>query len=172
MKYKLSSTTEDYLLTIYKLERQKRVARSRDIKNMQEVAKSTVTAALQSLAEKELINYAPYEAATLTDEGRKIAEELYLRNRILRDFLVKILALDEKLAIETANRMEHSLDSVVLERFICFMAFNQANKIDSDAWRGNFQSFLQPSPNGKFCQKCIDKYLDSLRQTISDEEFI
>lgn len=171
MKQQLSQTVEDYLLTIYKLERQKRVARAKDIKTMQSVAKSTVTAALQSLAEKELINYAPYEAATLTEKGRKIAEELHLRNRILRDFLVKILALEPDQAIEAANNMEHSLDTAVLERFICFMAFNQANKIDSEAWRENFKNFIQPSQTGKFCKKCIDKYLDSLRQTITDEDF-
>ncbi|MEW6710203.1 MAG: metal-dependent transcriptional regulator [Candidatus Riflebacteria bacterium] len=167
----ISSTLEDYLLTIYRLEKQKRVARSRDIKNMQLVAKSTVTAALQSLAEKELINYEPYEAATLTETGRKIAEKLHLRNMVLREFLEKILALDKEIAASAAHTMEHALNPAVLERFICFMAFNQANQVNSDAWRENFDNFLQPSGKGGYCKKCVDKYLESLREKLSQDNF-
>jgi DtxR family Mn-dependent transcriptional regulator len=56
MEEELSAKLEDYLEAIYGIEREKRVARPRDICKDQNVAGSTATAALQSLAEKRLIN--------------------------------------------------------------------------------------------------------------------
>jgi DNA-binding MarR family transcriptional regulator len=47
---KLSSTLEDYLKAIFSLEKKKRTARVRDIAQHMGVSKSTVSAALKSLA--------------------------------------------------------------------------------------------------------------------------
>jgi DtxR family Mn-dependent transcriptional regulator len=183
MRDLLTPTLEAYLLTIFKLEKQHRVVRAKDIKSSLSVAKSTVTAALQSLADKKFIRYSPYEAVVLTEEGYKIAEELHLRNHILRDFLQKILAFDEEQAATVARSMEHTLDRFVLERFVCFMAFHQANRVDSDLWLNDFREFISSKDQnegenndehekghegkrGKFCKKCIDKYLAALSDKV------
>ncbi|GEM_PF-5711957 len=52
---------------------------------------------------------------------------------VLREFLEKILALDKEMAASAAHTMEHALNPAVLERFVCFMAFNQADQVNSNA---------------------------------------
>ena len=65
MVRELSSTLEDYLEAICRLEQEKGFARVRDIARALGVANSTATAALQALSKKGLINYEPYEPVTL-----------------------------------------------------------------------------------------------------------
>ena len=61
MDKELSSTLENYLEAIFRIEKKKRAARVRDISQHVGVSKSTVSAALKSLASKKLIEYEPYE---------------------------------------------------------------------------------------------------------------
>ena len=74
MTERLSSTLEDYLEAILHIEQKKRFARVRDISKAQAVAKSAVTAALQTLSEMALVNYQPYEPVTLTSKGMEKAK--------------------------------------------------------------------------------------------------
>ena len=53
-----------------------------------------MTEALQSLAEKNLVNYEPYKGASLTDEGKKIAETIKRRHRLLEVFLADVLHIN------------------------------------------------------------------------------
>ncbi|MFW6107915.1 MAG: metal-dependent transcriptional regulator [bacterium] len=112
----LSAALEDYLEAIAGLTAQDGGARVRDIARALSVHKSTVTAALKSLAEKKLVHYAPYERARLTRRGRRIAREVRRRHRLIRRFLVDVLCLDEEAADENACRMEHVVDADVLRR--------------------------------------------------------
>lgn len=162
MAEELSSTLEDYLETIYCLEEEKRVARPRDIAEAQGVARSTVTAALQSLSEKGLINYEPYELITLTEEGRNRAEKLDSRHRIIRDFLENILNLDPERADETACGMEHAVERDVLERFTCFLAFMRRCSTDGTGCLEQFQEYIERHSGPDGCQECLDNYLDQL----------
>jgi len=116
----LTTTMEDYLEAIAWLIDDKGVARVRDIAASLDVHKSTVTAALRSLAEKELVNYSAYEAATLTPEGRRLAEDVIRRHEIVRKFFIEVLALDDEVADANACRMEHVLDAAVLDRLAHF----------------------------------------------------
>jgi DtxR family transcriptional regulator, Mn-dependent transcriptional regulator len=120
---KLTTTMEDYLEAIAWLVGKNGVARVRDVAAALSVHKSTVTAALRSLAEKKLVNYSAYEAATLTPEGRRVAEDVIRRHEIVRDFFMDVLALDREIADANACRMEHVLDGVVLDRLAGFAKF-------------------------------------------------
>ena len=113
-------TMEDYLEAIAWLEGDKGVARARDIAAALSVHKSTVTAALRSLAEKGLVHYSAYEAATLTADGKKIADDVIRRHKIIRDFFTEVLAVDPGVADTNACRIEHVLDAEVLERLAEF----------------------------------------------------
>ena len=79
---------------VCRIEQDQRVARPKDISEAQNVASSTVTAALQSLAERGMINYEPYVLITLTAEGRERAEQLATRHHIVRNSLADILGLE------------------------------------------------------------------------------
>jgi DtxR family Mn-dependent transcriptional regulator len=165
IKKNLTPKLEDYLITVYRLERERRVARSRDIGRRQGVAKSTVTAALQSLAGKGLINYEPYETITLTPAGRKQAEWLIIRNRVLRDFLENVLGLGSEEVRSTACGLEHALNPEVTERFACFMAFLKLHGKDDPKWLREFHECAGKGGQSDICADCVQKYLESLKAT-------
>ncbi len=164
MEQDLSPTLEDYLEAIYHIEKEKRVARPRDISRAQNVAGSTVTAALQSLSEKGLVNYEPYELITLTDEGRERAEELATRHRIIRDFLENVLGLEAERADAAACDMEHVIDREALERFVCFLAFMQPHSPDGAKSLERFRRFIKEGADGQTCKECVEEYMESLRR--------
>jgi DtxR family Mn-dependent transcriptional regulator len=112
----LTSSQEDYLEAILYLVRKSRVARVRDIAGRLDVGMSSVTAALKSLAAKDLVNYDPYQFITLTDRGREVAERITARHELIRRFLTDVLGLDRDVAEANACRMEHAVDQVVLDR--------------------------------------------------------
>jgi DtxR family Mn-dependent transcriptional regulator len=119
----LSASLEDYLETIYNLERQERVARAKDIAEALNVGKSSVTAALKTLAKKGFLNYHAYKTIELTDSGTKVAKDICRRHEILHDFLFDILNLDEKAATESACKMEHAIKGEPLEKLLHFVEF-------------------------------------------------
>lgn len=162
---KLTSTLEDYLITVCRLEREKRVARPRDIGLRQKVAKSTVTSALQSLAGMGLVNYEPYEAVTLTAKGKEQAETLIIRNLVLRDFLESILGLSPEEARSTTCGMEHALDSSAVERFVCFLAYIKHRELDGPRWLEEFRECTGTGGQSKPCVKYVQEYLRILKKT-------
>jgi len=119
----LSSTLEDYLEAMARVIAEKGMARVRDIAAALNVHKSTVTGALRSLCEKGLVDYAPYEIATLTAQGQEVARRIVRRHEVIRSFLVDVLSVDEDMAEANACRMEHDLDREVLERVRLFAEF-------------------------------------------------
>ncbi|MCK5126105.1 MAG: metal-dependent transcriptional regulator [candidate division Zixibacteria bacterium] len=119
----LSSSLEDYLETIYILILEKNAARVKDISQSLSVNYSSVTGALRSLSDKNLVNYAPYELVTLTAKGKNIGKEIYRRHRAIKNFFVKVLAVDEKLAEDSACKMEHAISLEIIDRLVKFSEY-------------------------------------------------
>jgi DNA-binding MarR family transcriptional regulator len=86
----LSESLEDYLETILALEQTYKVARVKDIAQKLGVLRGSVTGALKSLAEKELIHYEPYSFITLTRKGASIAREITRRHAVIKNFLKNV----------------------------------------------------------------------------------
>lgn len=117
---KLSASLEDYLEVIYHIAREKGAARARDIGSRLSVAPPSVTAALKLLAEKELINYVPYDVITLTASGHQVVADVIHRHEALRDFLINVLDVSPDLAEPAACKMEHAVPTDIIERLIDF----------------------------------------------------
>ncbi len=124
MTYKtnLSESLEDYLETILDLQTTNTVARSKDIAERLDIKRGSVTGMLKKLAAQELINYEPYGFVTLTPKGEKIAKSIEKRHIFFRDFFLNVLKVDEKVADDTACRMEHIMDSATYKKFKDFIA--------------------------------------------------
>lgn len=105
----LSESLEDYLEAIFHIVHLKQAARPKDIAKRLRVGNSSVTNALKALAARDLVNYAPYDIVTLTRAGEKAAQDVVRRHESLREFFVKVLAADPKLAEAAACRMEHAI---------------------------------------------------------------
>ncbi|MBN2301756.1 MAG: metal-dependent transcriptional regulator [Lentisphaerae bacterium] len=163
---KLSAAMEDYLVIIHKFQQTKRFARVSDIASGLGVAKSAVTAALQNLFSSKLINYQPYEPVTLTREGKQQAQEIQLRHRVILNFLHEILAMDIQKAESIAHKMEHSIEALALEKFVCFLAFIHTRSDKGKMWRKDFQDFMQKGARNRTCKECINEYINRTRSEI------
>ncbi|MCB4205001.1 metal-dependent transcriptional regulator [Deferribacterales bacterium Es71-Z0220] len=123
MDDKLTKNMEDYLEAILILESKHEVARSTDISEMLNVKKPSVTSALKYLAEKGYVNYNRYKGITLTKEGLEYAKQIYHRHKRIKEFLIKILNVEEKEAEENACRIEHVIDEDIFHKLSCFLDF-------------------------------------------------
>jgi DtxR family Mn-dependent transcriptional regulator len=150
----LSSSLEDYLEAIFHIESEKQAARVKDISRILKVNMSSVTGALRSLAEKKLINYSPYEVITLTKKGKKIAQDVILRHQSIRDFFVKVLHVEEKLADEGACRMEHEIPGEILKRLIKFVKYVETCPHVSTEWLKESEYRCRDGHSEEFCGNC------------------
>lgn len=116
----VTAALEDYLEAILNLCRFDKAARSRDIAETLNVHKSTVTAALKSLRHMKLINYSPYEAVTLTPEGRTLAEDVAKRHAALKAFFIDILKVSPEIAESAACDMEHAVPKEIVDKLAHF----------------------------------------------------
>ncbi|MDD4484121.1 MAG: metal-dependent transcriptional regulator [Methanoregula sp.] len=111
---------EEYLEAIYDIAGTEGAAKTTAIAKCLKVAPASVTEALQNLSEKNLVNYEPYKGASLTGEGKKIAETIKRRHRLLEVFLADVLHIKREKVHEEACRMEHTI-SEDTENALCRM---------------------------------------------------
>lgn len=165
----LSASLEDYLEAIFHLVAEEQVARARDIAKCLKVGQSSVTGALHALAEKGLVNYAPYEVITLTRKGESAAREVVRRHEVLHDFLVKVLSIDERAADEGACQMEHAIPPAIFERFMEFVEFLEICPRAGAKW---IKGFGYRCAHGDLdnCERCIASCLDDVAKRRSEEE--
>ncbi|MFA6635807.1 MAG: metal-dependent transcriptional regulator [Candidatus Omnitrophota bacterium] len=122
-KKNLSSHMEDYLETIYVLDKKNEAVRVRDISALMDVKKSSVNNAVGVLSRKGLVKHEKYGYVVLTDEGRKVSAVIKKRHDLLVRFLEEILGIDRSTAIEDACRIEHVISPVTNERLRKFIEF-------------------------------------------------
>jgi DtxR family Mn-dependent transcriptional regulator len=122
-KQKLTASQEDYLEAIFNLAGQSDGVRSKDIAEMLGVRRSSVTGALQALAEKGLANYRPYGCTTLTESGRAVAAEVARKHEVLKSFFVHVLGVDNELAQQAACKAEHALGPEIIGRLLSFIKY-------------------------------------------------
>jgi len=160
----LTASLEDYLEAIFHIIAEKQAVRPKDIAKRLKVSNSSVTGALRSLADKALINYAPYDVISLTPSGKAAAKDVVRRHEVLRDFFVKVLAVEELDADRAACRMEHSIPKVILERFIQFAEFVEVCPRAGSKWIVGFGYHCDQGDTMENCEKCISVTLEEVRQ--------
>ncbi|MCK4857999.1 MAG: metal-dependent transcriptional regulator [candidate division Zixibacteria bacterium] len=160
----LSASLEDYLEVILHLITEKRVARARDISRRLGVNMSSVTGALHALADRKMVNYAPYEVVTLTSKGKQIARDVVRRHEALRDFLVQVLLVDKELAESTACKMEHVIGHEILERFIRFMDFLDSCPYGHAEWLNGFGYYCKGLEGSPQCESCAARLIEKKPQ--------
>ena len=114
IKHKSEESMEDYLETILHLYKKNGHVRSIDIANELAFTKASVSIAMKSLREKELITVDGTGYVSLTEEGMKKANKVLERHTLLSDWLIR-LGVSEKTAIEDACRIEHDISDETFE---------------------------------------------------------
>ncbi|MDO4965180.1 MAG: metal-dependent transcriptional regulator [Lachnospiraceae bacterium] len=101
-----TESQENYIEVIHILSKKKPVVRSVDIANELGFKKPSVSIAMKSLKEQELITITEEGYIYLTPAGLKIAKAVYERHQVLTDILIK-LGVPADIAEDDACRIEH-----------------------------------------------------------------
>lgn len=108
---------EDYVTLIWKaVEWPCGMPSTTDLADQLGVTASTVSANLKKLARDGYIRYEPYGRIELTESGREIAVGVVRCHRILETYLLNQLGLTWDQVHDEADRLEHAVSDLVLER--------------------------------------------------------
>lgn len=152
----LSESLENYLEVILELEHTQKVARAKEIAERLRIQPGSVTGALRNLSEKGYINYEPYSYITLTEKGRKWAEEISYRHQALQNFLLNVLQIDPATAEDTACRMEHAIDKKTIDRLVHFIDYILSCPRTGQQWIQSFADYCASGGQKKAdCNRCI-----------------
>jgi Mn-dependent DtxR family transcriptional regulator len=117
-------SAEDYLEAILIIHDRKGIVHSIDIANEKNFSKASVSIAMKKLRENGYIEMEPDGCITLLEPGRKIAEQIYERHRVLTELFTRI-GVSRETAQEDACKVEHDLS---VETFDCLKQL--AEKLD------------------------------------------
>ena len=160
----LTSSLEDYLETIYLIISEKEAVRPKDIAKRMNVSNASVTGALKTLANKGMINYAPYDVITLTNEGRMAAMDVLRRHELLKDFLVKVLGISVEEADKAACAMEHGISVEIIDKLARFAEFIEICPRGGEDWANGKISHCDKTVSLEVCQECISSVSDKVHK--------
>jgi len=107
---------ENYLETIFILQEKNGTVRSIDVANELGYTKASVSRAMSILKKAEYIKIAESGNILLTESGKQKATQIFNRHKIITEFLMKTLEVDEVLADKDACRIEHIISEEVFEK--------------------------------------------------------
>lgn len=114
---------EEYLEAILILEERRGKARIKELSEMLGVKPPSVVEYLEKLVKKGLVDYVKGRGEIkLTEEGRKIAEQVYRKHVLLRRFL-ELIGVPKEIAEEDACKIEHVVSQITLDRIIALIEF-------------------------------------------------
>ena len=120
-------TIEEYIETIYALERKEGRAQTGMLADEMGVKPPSITEILQKLEKEGLIQYESYAGATLTPRGMRMARELMAKHAILAEFL-ETIGVDHDLAEIDACQMEHHVSGRTIAQLKKFVEFIQTTR--------------------------------------------
>lgn len=113
---------EDYLEAILMIQREKGSCRSIDVAHHLNVSKPSVSVAMSILREGGMITTDADGLLDFTEDGLRLATDVYSRHCLLTDFLL-FLGVSETVAKEDACKIEHDLSRETYQCLKRFMEF-------------------------------------------------
>ena len=117
----ISKEREDYLKTIYHLQYEETPVRTTTIARALGVEPASVTGVIKRLSELNLLNYEPYKGVSLTDDGRRVALEVIRHHRLIELYLIEKLGYGWDEVHDEAERLEHAVSPLFIERISAAM---------------------------------------------------
>jgi DtxR family Mn-dependent transcriptional regulator len=103
----LTSAVEDYLKALFELGEQD--VKTQALATALGVSPASVTGMLRKLSELHLVEYEPYQGASLTVAGRKMALETIRHHRLLETYLAEALGYEWHEVHDEAEKLEHHI---------------------------------------------------------------
>lgn len=105
----ISKTLEEYLKTMYVLEKQNGNIRVTDIAKKMNCTKPSVNKAIYNLKDNGLVSYETYGTIELTEDGVNLAKKILEAYDIVYLFLKDVLNLNEDKAEKEAEKIKSSI---------------------------------------------------------------
>ncbi len=161
-KKELTTTLENYLKVIGEIINDKKIARAKEIAEKLNVKLPTVTLTLKNLEKKGFIDYKPYHYISLTEKGKKLADTLLKKEKIIISFLEEVLDISEEDAEKIACDMEHAVSENNLKKFQEFLVFIDNCPLGGTEFKKKFKEFKVTDKNYlRNCEDCITTCLEN-----------
>ena len=112
----ISKSLEEYIKTMYVLQKQKGIIRVTDIAQKMKCTKASVNKAIKQLKEKAYVNYEKYGKIEITKDGVKLAKKVLEAYDIVYLFLTELLGIEKKEANLEAEKMKQSMEDATLNK--------------------------------------------------------
>lgn len=120
----MTLSEENYLKAIFHLEKKsKKGVSTNAIAEEMETKASSVTDMLKKLSEKRVLQYKPYQGASLTKEGRDYAIKVIRKHRLWECFLVEKLNFNWDEVHVVAEQLEHIKSDKLIRELDKFLEF-------------------------------------------------
>jgi len=114
-------TLEEYVESIGALEQLESPVSTSSVARLLDLTLASVSEMLRKLADKGLVEYEPYQGATLTEEGRRHFLKLTRRHRLWEVFLNRHLGMGWEEVNGEACKLEHATSDAVADRLAEFL---------------------------------------------------
>ena len=111
---KLHESGENYLEAILVLEKRNGIARSVDVANELNFSKPSVSRAVSVLKDAGYVTIGSINQLLLTEKGREVAEKIFERHCLIKEFLLSI-GVSEEAAEDDACKIEHAVSDETFE---------------------------------------------------------
>jgi len=126
----LSTSMENYLETILWISEKEGSAHITEIAERLEIAASSVHETIKKLSNLSLVKQEKYGPVILTEKGEKYAKTIACKHQIIKQFLIDILNVSEKIAEQDACMIEHEISNETMTALLVYLREN--SKIDED----------------------------------------
>ena len=120
---KLSGSQEDYLKTIWYLEKESKRATAKSVADACGVRPPTVLSMFRILSRRDLITYNRSEGACLTAKGELLARKLVRKHRLIETFLEQVLQMDGGILHREAEKLEHVISDQLMYRIDAYLGY-------------------------------------------------
>ena len=125
---RIHESGENYLETILILKSKNGSVRSIDIANELDYTKASISRAMSILKKEGYITMEEGGSIHLTDLGHQMATQIYERHRLLSEYLVKALQVEEETAVADACRMEHVISQESFHKIKDWVEAHRSNE--------------------------------------------
>ena len=112
----VTANREDYLRALYVMEEKNNEIKSIGIAKYLNVSKPSVSEMARKLNEEGLVSYKKYSRLRFTQKGRRIAQKITCKHRLIELFLKKMLKMNSGSIHEEAHRLEHAFSDESIEK--------------------------------------------------------
>lgn len=105
----LSPEAEEYIETIYRLQKRNGIAKTKELAKMLHVVPGSITNTIEHLEHHDLVLHEPYRGVKLSKQGEKLALDIIRRHRLAERLLTDMLKAEWSSVHEDACKLEHAL---------------------------------------------------------------